>query len=337
MQALVYTDIQTLTYREEKNPKEVLGESIIKVQASGICGSDMHAYHGKDERRNPPLILGHEVSGVSQNGKLKDKIVVLNPLISCDKCKYCKNKREHLCPNRSMVGMSKPFQREGGLAEFISIPDMNIFIVPKQLKTREAALTEPTAVCVHAVLLSENIAKKPLAECNILIQGGGAIGLLCGLILSKEKNCKNIIMSDPNKLRLDECSKYLNAKFVDPNHNDIKESEFDLIFDTVGLDVSRQQAIYAAAPGGVIIHAGLTHAVGSINFKKLTIQEITVVGTYCYTNKDFKDSIEILTNNRLGSLNWIEYRSLKDGANAFKEIHNGTCVAPKIILIPDNS
>ena len=337
MQALVYTDIQTLTYREEKNPKEVLGESIIKVQASGICGSDMHAYHGKDERRNPPLILGHEVSGVSQNGKLKDKIVVLNPLISCDKCKYCKNKREHLCPNRSMVGMSKPFQREGGLAEFISIPDKNIFIVPKQLKTREAALTEPTAVCVHAVLLSENIAKKPLAECNILIQGGGAIGLLCGLILSKEKNCKNIIMSDPNKLRLDECSKYLNAKFVDPNHNDIKESEFDLIFDTVGLDVSRQQAIYAAAPGGVIIHAGLTHAVGSINFKKLTIQEITVVGTYCYTNKDFKDSIEMLTNNRLGSLNWIEYRSLKDGANAFKEIHNGTCVAPKIILIPDNS
>jgi threonine dehydrogenase-like Zn-dependent dehydrogenase len=337
MQALVYTDIQTLTYREEKNPKEVLGESIIKVQASGICGSDMHAYHGKDERRNPPLILGHEVSGVSQNGKLKDKIVVLNPLISCDKCKYCKNKREHLCPNRSMVGMSKPFQREGGLAEFISIPDKNIFIVPKQLKTREAALTEPTAVCVHAVLLSENIAKKPLAECNILIQGGGAIGLLCGLILSKEKNCKNIIMSDPNKLRLDECSKYLNAKFVDPNHNDIKESEFDLIFDTVGLDVSRQQAIYAAAPGGVIIHAGLTHAVGSINFKKLTIQEITVLVTYCYNNKDFKDSIEILTNNRLGSLNWIEYRSLKDGANAFKEIHNGTCVAPKIILIPDNS
>lgn len=337
MQALVYTDIQTLTYREEKNPKEVFGESIIKVQASGICGSDMHAYHGKDERRDPPLILGHEVSGVSQNGKLKDKIVVLNPLISCDKCKYCKNKREHLCPNRSMVGMSKPFQREGGLAEFISIPDKNIFIVPKQLKTREAALAEPTAVCVHAVLLSENISKKPLAECKILIQGGGAIGLLCGLILSKEKNCKNIIMSDPNKSRLDECSKYLNAKFVDPNHNDIKESEFDLIFDTVGLDISRQQAIYAAAPGGVIIHAGLTHAVGSINFKKLTIQEITVVGTYCYTNKDFKDSIEILTNNRLGSLNWIEYRSLKDGANAFKEIHDGTCVAPKIILIPENS
>ena len=76
MQALVYTDTQTLIYREEKNPTEVEGESILKVHASGICGSDMHAYHGKDERRIPPLILGHEVSGKIQNGKFKDKNVV---------------------------------------------------------------------------------------------------------------------------------------------------------------------------------------------------------------------------------------------------------------------
>ena len=69
MQALVYTDTQTLTYREEKNPKQINGESIIKVIASGICGSDMHAYHGKDNRRIPPLILGHEVSGVIDKGK----------------------------------------------------------------------------------------------------------------------------------------------------------------------------------------------------------------------------------------------------------------------------
>ena len=63
MQALVYTDIETIIYKEEKNPKTVNGESIVKVSASGICGSDMHAYHGRDERRIPPLILGHEVSG----------------------------------------------------------------------------------------------------------------------------------------------------------------------------------------------------------------------------------------------------------------------------------
>ena len=164
MKALVYTGIQELIYREEKNPKEIIGESIIKVLASGICGSDMHAYHGRDERRNAPLILGHEVSGVIQNGKLKNQTVVLNPLITCNVCNYCKNGREHLCPKRTMVGMSEPALREGGLAEFISIPDKNIYVIPKTLDTNESALTEPTAVCVHAVSLSKESSKKPLSD-----------------------------------------------------------------------------------------------------------------------------------------------------------------------------
>ena len=75
MKALVYTGTEELVYRDEKNPSELKGESILKVHASGICGSDMHAYHGKDERRIPPLILGHEVSGQVQNGKFKGKDV----------------------------------------------------------------------------------------------------------------------------------------------------------------------------------------------------------------------------------------------------------------------
>ena len=133
MHALVYTNTQTLDYREEKNPIEKPGESILKIQASGICGSDMHAYHGHDERRVPPLILGHEVSGIIQNGIFKDKAVVLNPLITCGRCDYCKREREHLCPKRSILGMSKPIKREGGLAEYVSIPDKNIYKIPKEL------------------------------------------------------------------------------------------------------------------------------------------------------------------------------------------------------------
>ena len=85
MKALVYTGTQELVYREEKNPSEVNGESILKVHASGICGSDMHAYHGKDDRRIPPLILGHEVSGKIQNGNFtaskKNKVNNVNLVI----------------------------------------------------------------------------------------------------------------------------------------------------------------------------------------------------------------------------------------------------------------
>ena len=334
MQALVYTGTNKIDFREEKDPIAKPGESIIKVKASGICGSDMHAYHGNDERRIPPLILGHEVSGTSLDGKFKNKDVVINPLISCENCDYCKNESEHLCPERTMIGMSTPIKREGGLAELVSVPEKNIFEVPEKLSIKEAALAEPAAVALHAVLLAEQKLKKPLSECKILIQGAGAIGLLCGLVLNKEKKTTNIIMSDPNKKRLDECSKYLKANFVSPNDKSIKENNFDLILESVGLEATRHQAIKSIAPGGTILHIGLTQPSGTFDFKKLTIQEVTLVGTYCYTNKDFQKTLEILKEKKLGDLGWIEYRDLKKGSEAFQEIHNGTCVAPKIILIP---
>ena len=99
------------------------------------------------------------------------------------------------------------------------------------------------------------------------------------------------------------------------------------------MEITRQQAIKAVKPGGIIIHIGLTEPSGSFNFRKATLQEITFIGTYCYTNKDFKNTLDILANKKIGSLNWIEYRKLKDGSLAFKEIHEATCSAPKIILL----
>ena len=334
MKALVYTGVEELTYRDEKDPIEKEGESILEVQASGICGSDMHAYHGKDERRVPPLILGHEVSGKIINGKFKDKLAVLNPLLTCGKCEYCSNKREHLCPNRVLLGMNRPYERQGGFAELITVPNTNIYDVPEKLKVTEAAVAEPTAVAYHAVLIGEKSLKKNIKDCRILVQGAGAIGLLCALIISKIKKSTNIIMSDPNKLRLEECSKYLEAKFVGPTSSEVKNDSFDIVFDTVGLEASRQQAISVVKPGGSIIHIGLTQPAGEFNFRKATLQEITFIGTYCYTNQDFSDTIQILANKDIGNLDWIEYRDLKNGGNAFKQIHDGTCSAPKIVLIP---
>ena len=333
MHALVYTGTQELVYREEKNPKIINGESIVKVSASGICGSDMHAYHGKDNRRIPPLILGHEISGTVDKGKFAGKKVILNPLITCGKCNYCKNGREHLCGKRIILGMNKPIERQGGFAEYVSIPDQNIYELPKTLEIKEAPIAEPTAVALHAVELGEKKIYESLKNSKVLVIGGGAIGLLSGLILSKVKNCKEIVIVDPNEKRLGECSKYLDADAVKPDSKSIISDNFDIVFDTVGMEVTRQQAIKAVKPGGIIIHIGLTQPSGSFDFRKATLQEVTFIGTYCYTNKDFEKTLDILANKKIGSLDWIEYRKLKDGFGAFKDIHNGTCISPKIILL----
>jgi len=333
MYALVYTGTQELIYREEKNPKVVNGESIVKVFASGICGSDMHAYHGKDNRRIPPLILGHEISGTIDKGKFRGKKVILNPLITCGKCDYCTNDKEHLCNKRIILGMNKPIERQGGFAEYVSIPNQNIYELPKTLEMKEAPIAEPTAVALHAVELGEKEIFKPLKDCKALVIGAGAIGLLSGLILSKVKFCKEIVIVDPNEKRLRESSKYLNAELAKPDSKNIINDHFDIIFDTVGMEVTRQQAIKAVKPGGIIIHIGLTQPSGSFDFRKVTLQEITFIGTYCYTNKDFEKTISILADKKIGSLDWIEHRELKDGSSAFKQIHDGSCSAPKIILL----
>mgnify|MGYP001200331355 CR=1 FL=1 len=333
MHALVYTGTQELIYREEKNPKIINGESIVKVLASGICGSDMHAYHGKDNRRIPPLILGHEISGTIDKGKFAGKKVILNPLITCSECDYCTNGKEHLCSKRIILGMNKPIERQGGFAEYVSIPDQNIYELPKMLNIKEAPIAEPTAVALHAVELGEKVLLKTFKECKVLVIGGGAIGLLCGLILSKVKHCKEITIVDPNEKRLKECSKYLDADPVKPNSKNIMSDYFDIVFDTVGMEITRQQAIKVIKPGGVIMHIGLTQPSGSFDFRKATLQEVTFIGTYCYTNKDFEKTLSILADKKIGSLNWIEYRKLKDGSSAFKQIHDGSCSAPKIILL----
>ena len=333
MQALVYTDTKTIIYREEKDPKQIDGESIIKVAASGICGSDMHAYHGMDERRIPPLILGHEVSGIINQGKESGKKVVLNPLITCGSCDYCKNGREHLCTKRIILGMNKPIERQGGFAEYVSIPNKNIYELPKDLSMKEAPIAEPCAVALHAVELGEKEISKPIKDSKALLIGAGAIGLLCGLILSKVKNCKDIVIVDPNDKRLRESIKYLDADGFNPESKNILRDNFDIVFDTVGLENTRQQAIKCIKPGGIIIHIGLTQPAGNFDFRKATLQEITFIGTYCYTNKDFEKTLNILNTKKIGSLEWIEYRNLKEGSSAFKEIHNGTCSAPKIILL----
>jgi len=333
MQALVYTDTETLIYREEKNPKLINGESIIKVTASGICGSDMHAYHGRDERRIPPLILGHEISGIIHKGKDIGKKVILNPLITCGVCDYCKDEREHLCSKRIILGMNKPIERQGGFAEYVSIPNKNIYELPKNLNIKEAPIAEPCAVALHAVELGEKEIFNSLKNVKALVIGAGAIGLLCGLILSKVKNCNNIVIVDPNDKRLTKSLKYLNADGFKPDSKSLQTDNFDIVFDTVGLESTREQAIRCIKPGGIIIHIGLTQPSGNFNFRKATLQEITFIGTYCYTKKDFEKTLNILSNQKIGSLDWIEYRKLKDGFGAFKEIHDGSCSSPKIVLL----
>lgn len=327
MKALVYTANEEMTFREEPAPQVAVGDALVAIESVGICGSDMHAYLGHDERRVPPLILGHEAVGTVLEGKRVGEKVVLNPLITCGTCAECLGGRQNLCAQRDLIGM----YRAGAFAEQIAIPEQNLIPVPADMESAKAALTEPGATGLHAVLLAERIAARPISEGSALVIGSGSVGLLTALIL-KDKGVTRVDIAETNPLRRATVTKHCDIPVFDPVASPAKAAEYDLVFDAVGASATRNAAVSAVKSGGVIVHIGLMDNQGDLDVRAITLREITFVGTYTYTPIDLQVTLEKLYSGALGSLEWIEERPLAEGADAFNELLHGRCSAPKVVL-----
>ncbi len=333
MKALVYTGLNQLEYRNEPDPIPEADEVLIRVEASGICGSDMHAYFGHDERRIAPLILGHEVSGTVISGNTKGRRVVVNSLVTCGTCYNCLNNRENLCKQRQIISMQP---RQGAFSELLKIPERNLITIPDDMSYLSAALTEPVATAMHAVMRAKQLSAVPLNEAKVLVLGGGAIGIAVALILSSF-NCPEILLGETNSLRRETVKKTQVCDIYDPINDPIPESDsWDIVLDAVGGRATRQTASCAVKPGGAIVHIGLMDNNDGLDIRKLTLQEVTLTGCYTYTMEDFKNTVESLYSGKLGTLDWVEQRPLSQGSAAFLDLSKGKTAAAKIILIPDH-
>jgi len=330
MKALVYTQPLEITYREEPEPALAPGEVVLAIDAVGICGSDMHAYHGHDPRRNPPLILGHELAGTVVAGPFTGKRFTANPLITCGTCEFCVQGRNNLCANRTMVGMTRP----GAFAERMSIPVGSLIELPARMDARTAALTEPAATALHALNLSMRAMQRPLQEGRLLVIGGGAIGILTAL-LARHYGCRDVRVAETNALRRASVAKHADAAVLDPAKGEAAESGvMDLVVDAVGAKATRAAAFAAVKPGGVIMHVGLQDWASEIDMRRLTLAEITLLGTYTYTTADLRATVAALDAGAFGDLAWVEERPLAEGARAFRDLHEGRAASAKIVLRP---
>ena len=331
MKALVYTNPEELTHRDEADPIPETGEVLIRVEAAGICGSDMHAFHGHDERRFPPLILGHEAAGTIAVGPRKGERVVVNPLMTCGQCDACLSGRSNLCAKRQIIGMNP---REGAFAQYLRMPERNLVTMPDGMDPVHAAATEPVATAWHAVGLAERASARPLAECRALVLGAGAVGLTAGLVLA-HRGCAGLRVGDTNALRRKTAIAAGCGDVYDPiNDAGPEDNGFDVVIDAVGGRITRQTAVAAVKPGGVIVHIGLMDNQDGLNVRKITLQEVTFVGTYTYTMVDFRATMAALHAGALGRLDWIEARPLAAGLAAFRDLDAGRTAAAKIILQP---
>ena len=333
MKALVYTQPNEMQLQQRPMPELVDGEVVLKIEAVGICGSDMHAWHGHDPRRKPGLVLGHEFVGTVQHSAARGFETGTrwtgNPLITCGTCEYCVQGRNNLCANRTMVGMTRP----GAFAQFMSIPAASLIAMPQQMSIVAAALTEPAATAWHAINLSMRVLVRPLHECAVLVIGGGAIGMLAALLL-KHLGVRQLAVTELNSLRRDTLSKAVGCEAIDPRQQPLTESHYDYVIDAVGSKTIRQQAFAAVKPGGAIMHIGLQDWASEVDMRKLTLAEITLLGTYTYTTADLRATVDALHRGVFGDLSWVEQRSLDDGAQAFMDLDQGKSASAKIVLLP---
>jgi 2-desacetyl-2-hydroxyethyl bacteriochlorophyllide A dehydrogenase len=331
MKALVYTRPNEMQLLERPMPALVEGEVVLAIEAVGICGSDMHAWHGHDPRRPPGLVLGHEFVGrIAQSaapGFEPGTRWTGNPLIVCGTCAYCAQGRNNLCANRTMVGMTRP----GAYAEYMSIPAASLIAMPQDMPAITAALTEPAATAWHAINLSMRALARPLHECRVLVIGGGAIGMLAALLLTR-LGVSRLTVTELNPKRRETLARVVGCEAIDPRQQPLAEGCFDYVMDAVGSKLTRTQAFSSVAPGGVIMHVGLQDWASEIDMRKLTLAEITLLGTYTYTTADLRATVDALYRGTFGDLAWVEERRLDDGPQAFVDLDHGASAAAKIVL-----
>ena len=305
MKALVYDGVETLGFRDVPDPVAAVGEHLIRVEAVGICGSDMHAYLGHDARRPAPLILGHEAAGTVTGGPMDGTRVTVNPLVTCGTCPACRSGRENLCPTRQIISMQP---REGAFAQYISMPQSNLVTVPEAVPLAKAALAEPLAVSWHAVRLATE-ALHATSERRALVIGGGAIGLAAALAL-RAMHVADVTIVEPNDARraflaaLGETGRRTSRRAVPGRYRRGRLCS-----------ATRATASASAAPGGVIAHVGLGEDSGGLGYSPHdTCKRSPLSAPIPIPLKILATRLQAIFDGRLGPLEWIEERALSEGA-----------------------
>ncbi len=344
MKALVFKGPEKIFLEEIKKPIPKENELLIKIKAVGICGSDFEGYLGKTGRRIPPMIMGHELSGEIADAKNSNKFnhgdkVVVQPILYCGRCNYCKKGLVNLCKNWKSLGV---LDVNGGMTEYIAVPERYIFKIKDKISFSRACLVEPLAVAYRA---TQKVSNSKLREAKfILVIGAGTIGLLILQVL-KIKGCKNVIVSDISEHRL-QIAKRLGADFIiNPTErnffSNIKAITInhlvDYSFEAVGLSITAAQSLEVLRSCGIAVWVGNAQKIIKINMQQLVTSENRVIGSRAYTEEDFLTSIKMIEEERVDLESIISSEeSLENGVEAFvklKKNRDGKII--KIILRND--
>ena len=319
MQALMFRDRGVMELDDIERPSPNEREVVVDVTACGVCGSDIEGYLGKGgmrDRRVPPLLFGHEFAGTVAQGPPEwlGRRVAVNPLIGCGRCTACLAGRNHLCPQRSLIGFNRP----GALAQAVTAPESQLVELPDDLPLWRGAVAEPLAVALHALELAG-----PLLGRDVIVLGGGAIGFLVAWAARRAGATVRVVDTSDSRRR------QLGSLGLEPLSE--ARGQADVTVDTVGLEVTRRVALEHATPGGTAVFVGLHDDEGSFGFYPLLLQERRIQGSYAYPHTDYMRAVALVAEVPEG---YAQRLPLEDGAGAFEAIARGQSSHLKVLLQP---
>ncbi|MDQ6658911.1 MAG: alcohol dehydrogenase catalytic domain-containing protein [Actinomycetota bacterium] len=317
------------------SPVAAAGEVVVRMSAVGICGSDVHASHGRHPFVSLPYHPGHEVVGaVDSVGAGVDVAVgarvVVEPILACGHCKYCLDGRYNLCSTMVFFGCTAP---TGGMADAFAIPADRLVLVPEDLDDRQAALIEPLSTPVHATRL----AGPDLSDKSVAILGSGTIGLLT-LAAARLHGAARIAMTDTLASKRDLALKLgADAVFdsaapgvVEAVRADLGTSA-DVVFDCVAVQATVDQAIGMAVKGGTVVVVGVPAGPVTVPLPEIQDLQVRIQGSATYTRDDYAESIAMLQQGLVRPADFITAEfPIDQAAEAFAEASSGRHV--KVLL-----
>lgn len=337
MKALQLTTPSQFEVIEKEKPSPSSGEVLVKVAFCGICGSDVHGMDNSSGRRIPPMIMGHEASGVIE--ELGDHVsdwntgdrVSFDSMVFCGACDFCERGETNLCDSRQVMGVScAEFKRDGAFAEWVIVPARILERIPEGLSFEEAAFTEPLAVALHAV----NLVKVQQGE-SALVVGAGLIGLLVVQAL-KRAGCGEIIAIDLDRGRLDLAQKLgATAAFHSlEDEIELPAGGVDMAMEVVGAGPTLDLAIKSVRKGGRVGLVG--NVVPEVNFplQYVVTREITLFGS-CAAAGECTEALEAIASGQIKVRPLISATiPLEDGQDYFERQREGKEGLLKVLFEP---
>ncbi len=332
MKALVHTAPFVVEYTDWPKPTAGPEDLLVRVKACAICGSDIKGFSGKTGRRQPPIIMGHEASGIVESvgervtGFAPGDRVTFDSTIYCRMCEFCQSGHPNLCDNREVLGVSEgTYRRHGAMAEYVIVPYWIAVRMPDSLSFAQAALVETASVGVHAAN------RTPLSlNDTVVIVGAGAVGLVA-LQAMRLKGAGRLIATDLSPSRL-EMAHNMGADVTIPaDAPDLMERlreatgprGADAALEAVGLESTFATALEIARKGGSVTLIGNVAPQISMALQSVVSREITLYGV-CATNREIPDCVDLIASGRLNVDPFIsEYASIADGQQVFDRLYKG--------------